>query len=396
MIFISLCFTDVCGNEFPLGIYDKYDQTSNSREWYRYYGRLANFLRENSMNAIVLQPLPLGSNPDLAIHLLDIMQEREINVIQTIGNALNSNWDKAGRGQPFHRMYMHPAIIAYKYGDEPKDKKDLAVLKNQYDAIQMYYEKPIVTAVIGEALDGSYGFTEYAWNGLNSKIKFARYYTFRRKFVISEWNSDKTKLRFDKWCEYMEVSHNGKPWWFIPQGFGTGKNKEHASYWRFPTATEMKAQLHIALANGVRGLFLFSLQSFEKNTGLVNDKLIPNIARDNSSPLSAYTEVAKLVSSNNDFFVSHKNLNLLAAADNNKIYVTTRYYSDIELNRYAYIVNMDTENKSSSLIRLEKIGQIEKARNIFSGQLQKVEDKKSHFSFSVELEPGEGQLWLLL
>ena len=386
--------------EFPFGVYDKYrEEPVGSEKWYEYYNRLADFLRDNSINSIVL---PAQKNSKYAIDILDIMHDRNIKVIQTIGNPYNRKWDRAGPNEPFHKMYIHPAILAYKYGDEPKDDRKLKKLINQYEPIRKYYDKPVVTAMIGEIIDGNEGFVERAWKRLNTDIKFARYYTFRREYYLADFNENKTKLRFDKWCEYMELVHNKKPWWFIAQTFGHGKYKSHKdSYWRVPTYSEILAQHHLALANGARGIFNFSLQTFKKskdkkisNIGLMDDSFVPTRARDNSVGLNAVFHMAKLVNENQSFFKNHEKDKLKIYIDNDFIYVTSRFLKNEPNKKYIYAVNMNTESIESGIIYIKSLNDITYVENYFNDKEKKKLHKNNNIlKFHLKLNPGEGQIW---
>lgn len=395
LILLLVCICQVSAKEFPFGVYDKYSQPNGSEEWFSYYEELARFLSENSINSVVLEALTPGSDPQVALKRLDIFHRKNIKVVQTIGNPLNKGWDKVGPKENFHRVFKHPSIIAYKYGDEPKTDKTLEVLKRQYTAIQKHYKAPVVTAIIGELLDGSEGFTESVWTQLDSNIKFARYYSLRREFDINDFNTDKTKMPFAKWCEYLEDVHESKPWWFIAQTFGRGIEKSHDSYWRLPTSAEMSAQLHIALANGARGIFGFALQPFgnPKNIFLIDNNFIPTRSRDNSIPLEAFSKVAKQVKDNQNFYLKHQSDSLKIESDNENVYVAVRYNPEVANEKYIYLVNMSADKAINSMINFDYEEDIKYANNLFNGTLREVTTRNDMYSLDIELDPGEGQIW---
>lgn len=345
--FLALCCLHVSAAEkFVFGVFDKYDVAeAGSQEWRDHYERLADLLAHNHINGVVLAA---NKNPVHTLELLDLMRRSNIGVLQTIGNPLSRKWDMAGPQHPFHSVYTHDGILAYKFGDEPKALHRVTKIARRYDAISRHYVKPIVTALIGELMEDEDEFSSRVWNMLGSEIKFVRFYGLRRQYELYDWYAEKTKLDFVAWCRYMEKAHGSTPWWFIVQAFGRAKQKSHGSYWRLPTAAEMNAQLHTALAHGARGIWGFALQPFgnPKNVFMLDRDFQPVRAHDESNVFEAFTQVAHLVEKYEQFFLNHiPGPNVIEVVGGNVVALERRLEGSE--NSFMYLVNLQGEQKVS-------------------------------------------------
>ena len=130
------------------------------------------------MNVLITQPYRRAAQ---SLTIFDMARAHDIRVIMGVGNPLNRDWDYAEPGYPFTAAYRHSAVIAYKYGDEPKDDASLNVLAKQYQPLLRFYDHPVITAVVGEEMDFSLDSVALAlWDDLGTEVRFARHYPFAK------------------------------------------------------------------------------------------------------------------------------------------------------------------------------------------------------------------------
>ena len=376
---------------FPFGVYDKSDIEPGGSEWETYYKKLVNILVEHNFNTLVTVPY---KKPEHSLHVLNLLESNGIKAILSTGSPLNRNWAFAGKGYPFDPVYQHPAVLVYKNGDEPHDQKTIDHLSKNYAAIRAHYSKPIVTAMIGEIMTG--GPDDIAligWKQLDSEIKFARFYPYRRTFDLVNWSEDKMETPFHEWCAYMETAFENRPWWLVAQTFGKGTQKNRASYWRLPTASEMNAMIHIALANGARGIVGWPLQAFHverkpKRVMLLNQDLEPQQARDGSFPINQLGKLGKLIQSNAELLLRHKRSDLKLTGSDKNFVIVPRIDPNTGTH-YLYIINQDAESSHSSSVIATGIHQLSSAIDIFSGRRLTAQSRTEGTEISYTLEPGE-------
>lgn len=377
---------------FPFGVYDKSSLEPGTPAWSAHYHDLMNLLVANQINTVVV---PAYHNPAHTRDIFDKAYQRSVRVIMTAGNPLNPQWDYAGPDWPFAAAYAHPAVIAFKYGDEPKSESELRLLDTRYASIHQNYQKPIVTAVLGELMDFSpTDIALQSWRELHSEIRFARYYPMRRSYDLLRWDRDKMKMSFQDWAAKME-SIEETPWWYITQTFGKGKDQNTSSFWRFPTANELNAIVHIALANGARGIFAYALQDHEgQYIGLLNQDLTPNTARDKSVPLHQFAKIGALVEANGPLLLRHMRGNFKILIDIPEILAIPRI-DVLDGKRYVYLVNLDTENIVEGTLTVQN--KISRATDIYTGKtLEGRAAGTTSVRFLVKLGPGEAQFLQLI
>ncbi|HKE43995.1 MAG TPA: hypothetical protein VKB41_05600 [Steroidobacteraceae bacterium] len=378
--------------EFPFGVYDKATVEPASAEGREYYAKLFALLRSNHINTVLAQPYKSATT---TLDLLEQARRAGIHVIMSVGNPLNPAWDYAGPGHPFDRAYRHPSVIAYKYGDEPKDLATLQRLVSVYGAIDHFYSLPIVTAVAGENSDfSSSDVAVELWNTLHSKVRFARFYPLRRVDDLASFNAAKMRMPFDAWASRME-SFSDVPWWYIAQTFGKGMEKNAASYWRFPTSAELSALTHIALANGARAIIGYALQDHSGYQGLVDEQLNPRRARDGSIPLEQYRHLGALTAANAALLSRHQRASFDVVASNEALLAVPRYDPQSGT-RYLYLVNKNTESALATTVILQGVANLRGVLDQYTGAAQNgVTVTGGALQFRVSLAPGDAQFWAL-
>lgn len=376
---------------FPFGVYDKTEMEPGTPAWTEHYRRLMTLLVDNNINTILTLPY---KQADQTLAVIDEAQRRGVSVVMGTGNPLNGQWDYARPGYPFFAAYTRRNVIAYKYGDEPDDVSDLKVLSDQYAMLRTYLRKPVVTALVGETMDfATTSFAHQMWAKLDAQPRLARHYPIRRTFDLRDWSRDKMKHPFDEWSALMERSEPSG-WWCVLQTFGKGIESTEASFWRFPTATELSAMMHIAVANGARGIIGYALQDHDKHLqGLVNAELQPTVARDGSVPLAEYRHFGAIVQRHAALLSRHKR-DSFEVVPNSPAIVAVPRFDPQDKAKYLYVVNKNTRESTETTI---KVGLADaSAADIYGGTSPPVEERgATSTTFKLRLQAGEGQLWRL-
>jgi hypothetical protein len=376
---------------FPFGLYDKAEIAPGSAEWDAYYVRLFAVLSENDLNTLLIQPY---RNVQQTLSVMNRAQASRIKVIMSVGNPLNPAWDFMEPGRPFFRAYTHPSVVAYKYGDEPAEAADLNTLRKAYAAIRRHSRLPILTAMVGENMDfTTTDIALRAWADLRSEVRFVRHYPARRTYGIDDLYKDKMQLTFAEWAHRME-NDSDTPWWFIPQTFGKGMQKNDAAYWRFPTAREVNAMTHVALANGARGIIGYALQDHGQFLGLIDGQFAPRKAYDGSVPLHAFRSLGRLIREHAAFLARHKRAEFSVSVNNSYALAIPRF-DPADQREYVYLVNKDTEYRQSGTLAVQRVSQKPlRMQNVYLGSPNSV--AVTNGSIAWTLAPGEAQLLLLL
>ena len=405
------------GERFPYGIFDKSDPygkfedtttpLAGTDEWRQYRHNLTGIYKRYNINTIINTPY---RNDSHARYVLDELHANDIQVIFQPAHPFNRKTSVSEPGYAPNSIYKHPSIIAYKLWDEPKTLEKLNKLSNWYRMIDHYYNKPIITAMIGEAMGPPVqhkmlakksidNLENIAWDILDSKILFARHYPYRRQYDLLNWYKEKMKMPYQRWCAYMEDVSQDRQWWYIPQLFGKGKEKSHKSYWRFPTSNELNAMIHTALAYGARGIIGWGMPSFDvkrKPTRklLLDENLKPEVARDGSIPLEQYGRIGRLVDQHSSLLLSHKKSDLAINNINTEIIAIPRIDPESGDN-YIYIVNLNTESANNVDIDLPDLPDITTAQDIYTGTRLQLKKTRGKQWISGNLTPGEARFVLL-
>lgn len=380
---------------FPFGVYEKSELDPATRAWRENIARIVDKVSAQGFNTLVTQAY---REPGQTLFLLDRAQQAGLQVIQTIGNPHNVNWDQAGPGRRFDAVYRHPAILAYKFGDEPASNADIVRLKEGYRAIEAHYAAPVVTAMVGEAIGRDSGsIPVLAWKRLQPRILVARYYPYRRTFGLGDTGGGKAKLPFVDWCAQMEALAGAAPWWYVSQGLGNGRDFSAAAYWRLPTEGETSAMVHVALAHGARGILAFALQpaAAEGNQlRLLDDRLRPVAARDGSRPLDAYGTLARLVSTNAGLLSRHRRAGASWTSSTPAVIAVARI-DPADRSPYLYVVNLDGDSQRRAVLKSRDAGRAGLACSVYGGPCLRLRRDAANQALEVELAPGEGRLYRL-
>lgn len=250
---------------------------------------------------------------DKQLYLLDLLHAASMQAILVSGNPASLQWDRAGSKFPFHRVYNHPAVIALKAGDEPKNETQFARLVKSYHLLRAAYpDKPVITVFIGEAIGGTAGslpgklqtdmLPHYIdwWNKLETGICTVRNYWLRSRNnrksgqfgdydLHNPYVPEKLAVHPEKMMQLVRDNCPGEDWAFVGQGFGKCAERGRECYWRFPTETEILEQADLAFRYGAKWFMVFALTpSKEGHYALLDDELRPMRAEDNSYPIHAF------------------------------------------------------------------------------------------------------------
>ena len=379
---------------FPFGVYDKSERTPGTAAWETHYVNLIKLLRSNNINTLLTLPY---RDVRHSLYVMDRADADGLRVIMGTGNPLNAQWDMTGPNQPFDRAYRHRSVIAIKSGDEPDTIEEVDTLARYYAAFRAFYSHPVITAMVGDGMDGTdRDFARKAWATLRADVLFVRHYPIRRRFDLVNWSRDKTALPLEDWSAVMERYAEKQPWWFIMQTFGRGVAKSEASYWRLPSADEIEAMAHIALANGARGIIAFCLQNFDiEKAALVDAELRPMAAHDGSFPLDAMRQMGELVQQHAAFLLRHTRGTFSVRSNQNEVVVVPRI-DPADGSHLIYAINKNTTRDRETIINFAFTSVVAHAVDVFTGRSVPVTLGAAEGRFETTLAPGQGQLWRLV
>lgn len=389
---------------FPFGIYDKSfpkDRRNTAQnpppltEVIEHYRRVFALMKERHLNVLVARPY---QDVRYTQALFDLAAEFEIKVIMTVINPRNPQVDRAGPRHSFHSIYTHPALFAYKYGDEPKDERAQQHLQAGYGAIRRHYDAPIMTATLGESFArnsarGNGDYTRQLWQALDVRVRAIRYYPLRREYDLHRWYEKKLVLAPHEAFRLFEDADRQTPWWYVMQTFGKGTQRDRQAYWRLPTARELTSLGHMALARGARGILGFSLQNAKPHLfALVGRDLQPTTARDGSMPLDAYERLGEIVGAHAEILSRHQPLDVPVASSRSEVLTVARFDPDTQ-RRYVYAVNMDAESSHSARAFLPKALHSRRATDIYADERLELQFLDEDWqALRLNLKAGQGRL----
>ena len=165
-------------------------------------------------------------------------------------------------------IVQHPAVLTCMIGDEPHINHDGRGTVEDY--VQAYTEvaarypqfKPITCTIFdsyarGDAADPVRIYNDYLDEF--DLIRFGRLYNFQ-KVEYGLLRPPVYKSRIPVGSVFSALEADERPWWFAAQFFGKEKPLPDA-YWRVPGGTELRCQLHLALAHRCGGILGWCLHS---------------------------------------------------------------------------------------------------------------------------------------
>jgi hypothetical protein len=335
-IFICALLFSTCSQAFE-GIFAflKYDrdywmEQASMAQWQTYIDEVIAIAREYGFTGLVVPPTaPISDKHDQKqmkhlrwmrdkqLLLLDHLHEAGMQAILVPGNPGSVKWARAGINFPFHSVYTHPAVVAYKQGDEPKRDEQIPIMEKGYHMLRHYYpDKPIITVFIGETIGGSTGPVQgkmqpdmlplYVkwWKRLDTEICTVRNYWLRSRNnkktgqfgdydLHNPYIPKKLAVHPEKMAQLVRDNCPGEGWAFVGQTHGKCAELGKECYWRFPTETEVLEEADLAFRYGARWFLAFPLTPTPGKPGkvLLDMDLRPSRARDGSYPLHAFKTI---------------------------------------------------------------------------------------------------------
>lgn len=253
----------------------------------------------------------LTKNVNRQLQFFDLAHAHGLSIVLQPGNPRSATWGACWEGEIARPLYLHPAVISVKNGDEPK-QAEWDNRRIQREVIWGEFpDMKIMTIMIGEIIGGPTTLTGEAgydhltevkgWWAEDPRIeKWVRNYCFR-----SRWNPDyegnkgdfdiynphvpeKLAVPFPEMCRIMAMQGE---WNLVIPGFGKGVNLGEEAYWRYPTKTDLLQMMSIADYNGVDKIAIWPVS--ENSTPnppqatLLDGDWNPMPAHDGSYPIDA-------------------------------------------------------------------------------------------------------------
>jgi hypothetical protein len=273
--------------------------------WKTYVHAAARQLKDNHFNMVV-------SHIGMPAETMDILQQYGISVL-TRGEHLD-----------------HPAALGAFISDEPKPE-DIPKLKEQYaKAREKAPDKILTTCMVGDG--GLRGHVFEAWKELvpMGKVRMFRWYGIKKC-----WEGiNRQREGRPAFTEILRQAREPEgPFWVILQSFG-GDGSD--AYFGNPLASEVKAMMHLSMANGAQGLVFYTYQSpgGQDGVGFVGSLSLAPV----DDKWAAAGKVAANVARHAKMLKSLKCEGSEAYVDD---YAIEAYRFSNEADRYLYVVNKD-------------------------------------------------------
>lgn len=417
---------------YMLGAYDK----SNNRSWdpvmYRIYTHGIFYrLRQSGFNGVLTVAY---FNTNWYVQYMELAQQYGLQVVARIGNVQNPSWAQPGANRPYDQIYTSPIPRFFIVGDEP-NQNEIVKLLNDYTAVRNAYGAsfPMTTTLIGEVLDDPadpydgrlpttdpengtefYDIGDQFVDMAQPIHRMMRHYRVRRTFDLVNWSTDNMEMSPADQFALYERSYPSD-WWLISQGLGKGLAQVTESVYRLPTQQESNAYLHLALANGSRGIIAWPLQvqkddlnsAYALHDVDLNSK---TISRNQTYPADAYLALSSLIEAHGELLYSHKPATSFTATavdpngeyqwttpgNSTSVFRHTRLVVNARTNasgteEYVYMVNLDAEAGLQN-VQIQVDVPICEAIDIYTGTSMPITDNgDGTYTISTDMNPGQGQ-----
>ncbi len=301
-----------------------------------------------------------------------------MSLLATVARKLSSHWSCHISSQIVRTTDVldHPAVIGMvNTSRNPERMKKL----------QAGTDKAVVTCFsaeyVGTGLDSD---PCKAWERAKPKIRTLRIHPFKGGvYDLTRQPDGETPLAQ---ALAMARSSFDTPWWAVLQAFGG--DTPGADY-NNPTPAQIRAQTHLALAYGAKGILYYSFQRDAGGQGMVDHVSLKPL----DEKLKTVSELAALIASHADLIKSLKGGGLDVRCPSPFVEAVGQRGKDDK--RYVYVVNKDTKNPvTTKLLLWADRWEWTSARDVFNGKGLEVKqrDKEGCLSVSLTLAPGEGQL----
>lgn len=238
-----------------------------------------------------------------------------------------------------------------------------------------------------------------AWTTLGTVTRYVRFYPVRRTYGLtpSDYHKDKMAVSPQETWETIE-SMSALPYIAIIQAQGDGGaddgiSKDYSNFRRLSTESEMMIQAHLALANGARGIMIFSLQTLEAGTGNIGmydeDLSAAIITRDSSYPIDGAKRIGEIVNNqtNAEILLNHVAGSHTVASDNENIVAYPRSYGSTN---YLYLINTNADSSETATVTATLTSCPSRLLDIFTGTYYPFSCSVGSLTVSITLPAGTG------
>lgn len=353
----------------PFGVYRKYSHSRRPVYSNTYFAYTCYLLRKYGFNAL--------KDGVVTKEQLDIARSYGIRVCPSV------------RSNYLEQVLQHPAVIGLIYGDEPT-KERIQSYREKYDELAKVTRKPVLTCMVGEStLTGAKNDPIPLWEVLKPKVRLVRFYPFRKGcYDLLHPPAYKGWIPFASALRVFQA-YEKTPYWYVGQSFGFEKTERRPEpYWSNPTPSQVRGMIHLALAYGARGIFLYTFESERNTLAFVDgESLRPtdekiSVIKEISARLSKYTPI-----------LLHPELKFGGFETRVTDWRVEAVPYRIGGKAYTYLVNKDTDHRVRTELLFPPRIEVTDVLDLFSGSsLQEVSASR----FVAELAPGEGKLIELL
>lgn len=290
-------------------------------------------------------------------------------------------------------MIHHPAMLAVMVVDEA-DVTTAAYVKQCSDEITAIRpDLPVVTCEVGESMgDYTKGDPLRVWPILDAKLRMIRHYPFRKAdYDLVRYQVYRGWLSPDNAMRAAEAAC-GTPYWFVAQSFGFPVSERRPEpWWRIPNGTELRAQLHLALARGSQGLLFYTYENESEMEAMVDvatHEPYPNGLLDTATEFAQLTgkhgALLKVLRFGGDETIPSQ-MEVLA--------IPRSRGEGPTLERYIYLVNLNAKKANAGeLLFGLKAQPFAVAEDVYTGKRLQPSKTNGRISLRYELAPGSGAL----
>ncbi len=367
---------------FPFGVFQTESVDSGvQNEPSLWYASLFSILKANHIH--IFRPVR-GNDQAKLLSVLDQAQQEGIRAIV--------RGEDPGPGSPFHQALQHPAVnwLSLFYNNATNFNN----LQTMYTDAKRYYGKPILIIIPGEEFDNAANPARVVWETLKPEIRTATHNPFRGSFDLVQTNP--AGLPFDTFCNLMEQTEAQTPWWLVLQAFGQSIVKTSDSSCILPSAAELSAMVHTALAYGARGILAFQIDTprDRKDFGLLDTALQPQVAWDGSRPFEAYGVLGLLLKTHAAVLSRLVRDSIAVQTTIGDITALPRH-DPIYGSRYLYVANRNASQTHTPTIRIASAQAVSEAVDLYTGAVFAVIANGTQKEIAPTLSPGQGRLLVL-
>jgi hypothetical protein len=369
---------------FPIGVYDKYSGGGESFVRHTLLHAICNDLRKHGVNTL-LSGGAISAPPT----------REELDIVARHGMKAVLRADQAIRPE----TARHPAVLSFLYGDEPTVEHAVRY-REKYDALGKQFPGiSVASCLVGEGVGTRVDNDPWlVLPILKPERCMIRYYPMRKScYDLVRYASYKGWMAPSDVFRMLEVAAGDRPWWYVAQTFGTPVSTTTPEpYWRNPTGAEVRGMLHLALAHGARGLFCYTYQSEKPQWPALVDAQTLKPTDDKYAALAA---VVRQIAPARQILLDARWAGFEVRTSATTVDAVGREMPDGR--RFVYVVNRDTQHPvTCAVLVMPIVGKNIKGRllakkgvNRFSGSAFDWQPEGTGTATTVQLEPGDGQLW---